>query len=349
MGKSNHRPSYRPTSCSKDSRRSSLYMPLLRWEERVPKTVIWKEILTWVKGNQEKLKLRKRCHDYKLSLSELKLWLETNSHFVTIDYRLQLEREIQAMEGESQALEEETQALEQEAQALEMILHWVTRCGKEVLERAEYMLDELNECRVRPIQDTKQFIKKLLELMEQDYWRTQHPTLLRTVPLLKKIFKTMLEEIPKLIGIPGSLALQCFTLEAQLSNALDEILQLSTWTPPSTHNKHLRELLRNALLMLNDLDSNEEYRDDLRDFMERHTAFCSFTMDNADLITSEDSDTTAELYKNLRQLAQNLGKIASTKAEQYQKLYENFIEYKEDLSDWLDLASPGQGKFWFGF
>ena len=334
------RPSYRPTSSSEDPRRSSLYMPLLRWEERVPKTVIWKEILTWAE-------LRKRSHDNKLSLSKLKLWLETNSHLVMIDYRLQLEREIQAMEGETQALpvEEETQALEQEAQAQEMILHWVTHCGKDALERAEYKLDE---DRVKPI-DTKQFVKKLLELMEQEYWRTQHSTSPRKVPLLKKIFKTMLEDIPKLIGIPGSLALQCFTLEAQLSNALDKILQLSTWTPPSTHNKHLRELLRNALLMLNDLDGNEEYRDDLRDFMERHTAFCSFTLDNAHLITTDNSESTAELYKNLQRLAQNLGKIASTKAQQYQKLYENFIEHKEDLSDWLDSANPGQGKFWFGF
>ena len=98
--------------------------------------------------------------------------------------------------------------------------------------------------------------------------------------------------------------------------------------------------------MLNNLGDNEEYHDDLRDFMKRHTAFCAFTLDNADLITTEDSQTTAELCKDLRRLTQNLGKIASTKAEQYQKLYENFIANKEDLSHWLDSASPGQGKLY---
>ena len=78
--------------------------------------------------------------------------------------------------------------------------------------------------------------------------------------------------------------------------------------------------------------------------MKRHTAFCAFTLDNANLITAEDSETTAELCKNLRRLAQNLVKIASTKAEQYQNLYENFLANKDDLSHWLDSASPGQGK-----
>ena len=64
----------------------------------------------------------------------------------------------------------------------------------------------------------------------------------------------------------------------------------------------------------------------------------------------EDNESTAELCKNLRWLAQNLGKIALTKAEQYQKLYENFIAHKEDLSYWLDSVSPGQGKLiYFGF
>ena len=78
--------------------------------------------------------------------------------------------------------------------------------------------------------------------------------------------------------------------------------------------------------------------------MKRHTALCAFTLENANAITAEDSETTAELCRNLRRLAQNLGKIASTKAEQYEKLYENFIANKEDLSHWLDSAIPGQGK-----
>jgi hypothetical protein len=72
--------------------------------------------------------------------------------------------------------------------------------------------------------------------------------------------------------------------------------------------------------MLNDLGGIEEYHEYLRDFMKRHTAFCAFTMDNADVITTKDSETTAELCKNLRQLAQNLKKIASTEAEQFQNL-----------------------------
>ena len=139
------------------------------------------------------------------------------------------------------------------------------------------------------------------------------------------------------------LGLRYLTLDAQLSNLLDKILRLSTWKPASTHNKHLRELLRNALLILNDLGGNKEYHDNLRDFMKRHTAFCAFTLDNANLITAEDSQTTAELCKNLRRLAQNLGKIASTKAEQYQKLYEIFITHREELSQSLDSASLGQG------
>ena len=40
--------------------------------------------------------------------------------------------------------------------------------------------------------------------------------------------------------------------------------------------------------MLNDLGGSGEYHDYLRDFMKRHTAFCAFTLGNADLITTED-------------------------------------------------------------
>ena len=242
--------------------------------------------------------------------------------------------------------------LEQEIhwQALEPILHWVRHSGMEALERAECAMDDRM---VKPT-DMEQHIKQLLELMEQEYWRTQYPTSSHTanpdmvvsVPLREEIFKTMLEEIPKLIGMHRSLGLRNFTLEALFSTTLEKILRLSSWTPSSTHNKHLRELLRNALLMLNNLGDNEEYHDDLRDLMKQHTTFCAFTLDNADLIATEDSQTTAELCKDLRRLAQNLGKIASTKAEQYQKLYENFIANKEDLSHWLDSASPGQGKLY---
>ena len=223
-------------------------------------------------------------------------------------------------------------------------------CGMQTLEWAECVI---NDRGVKPT-DKEQHIKQLLELMEQEYWRTQYSALPRiddpdmdmSVSLRKLIFKTMLEEIPRLIGMYRRFEVRNLTLEARFSTTLDKILRLSSWTPSSTHNKHLRGLLKVALSMLNNLGDNEEYHDDLRDFMKRHTAFCAFTLDNADLITTEDSQTTAELCKDLRRLTQNLGKIASTKAEQYQKLYENFIANKEDLSHWLDSASPGQGKLY---
>ena len=145
----------------------------------------------------------------------------------------------------------------------------------------------------------------------------------------------------------GKFGLRYFTLEAQLSNALDKILRLSSWTPSTTHNKRLRELLRRDLLILTDLGGNKEYHQSLCNFMEGHTTFCASPLENAYAIIGEDSETTAELCQNLRRLAQNLGKIASTKAERYQTLYENFIAHKEDLSHWLDSASPGQGKLHF--
>ena len=261
-------------------------------------------------------------------------------------HELQLQK--QALERETQTLEQETQALEQESQALEMILHWVRfDGGQEALRHAEYVLDGR---RVKPT-DIEKHVEQLLALVEQKYYSMS----LRAHGLspqslgFRQIFNAMREEIPKLIGMHQRLGTRNPTLEARFSATLDKILRLSSWTPSSTHNKHLRELLRNALLMLNDLGGNEEYHNYLRDFMKRHTAFCAFTLDNADLITTEDSETTAELCKNLRRLAQNLGKIASTKAEQYQKLYEKFLANKDDLSHWLDSASPGQGKLYIWF
>ena len=229
---------------------------------------------------------------------------------------------------------------------MEMILDWVRDSGKDALERAEHNLER---CRVKPT-DIKQHIEQLLKLMDKEYWLNRHDIgtfWYRTLPSRKKMFKEMLDEIPKLIGMDGNFGLRYFTLEGQLSNALDKILRLSSWTPSSSHNKRLRELLKNTLVMLKDLGGNKEYHDDLRDFMKRHTAFCAFTLDNAYAITAEDSESPAELCRNLRRLAQKIGKIASTKADdQYQKLYENFIVHKEDLSHWLDSASPGQGKFY---
>ena len=227
---------------------------------------------------------------------------------------------------------------------MEMILDWVRDGGKDALKRAEQNLERR---RVKPT-DIKQHIEQLLKLMDQEYWLDRHhidSVWYKTLPSRKKLFKEMLKEIPKLIEMDGDFGLRYFTLEAQLSNALDKILRLSSWTPSSSHNKRLRELLKNSLLMLKDLGGNKKYHYDLRDFIKRHTAFCAFTLDNAYAITAEDSESTAELCRNLRRLAQKLGKTASTKADQYQKLYENFIAHKEDLSHWLDSASPGQGKF----
>ena len=184
--------------------------------------------------------------------------------------------------------------LEEETQALEMIVHWVGRCGKEALKRAEYELDE----RKVKFTHVEQHVQQLLKLMEQEYWLTQLPTSSRTdgpgrgMPVLlgKQIFKSMLEDI----GTSRRSGLRNFTIEDQFSTILDRILRLSSWTPSSTHNEHLRELLRSALLIINKLGGSEEYHDFLRDFMKQHTALCAFTLDNADLITTEDSETTAE-------------------------------------------------------
>ena len=159
-----------------------------------------------------------------------------------------------------------------------------------------------------------------------------------------ELSQTVHPNILLMIGRHQKFELRTPTIEVQFSTTLDKILRLSSWTPSSTHNKHLRELLRKALMILNDLGGNIEYHDYLRDFLKRHTAFCAFTLDNADVITAEDTKQTAELCKNLRRLAQNLGKIASAKADQYQKLYEHFVAHKENLSNWLDSASLGQGK-----
>ena len=271
--------------------------------------------------------------------------------------RLELEIEMLGLKTERVMLEQETERLEQETQTLKMILSWIGYGGKNALKHAEYNLEK--RC-IKPT-DIKQHIEQLLELMEQEYLHTlpQTSCIVRSSMSVSlrvneglgvfRVFKEIREEMPKLIEMDGNFGLRYFTLEAQLSNALDKILRLSSWTPSSTHNKCLRELLGYALLMLKELGGNKEYHDDLRDFMKRHTAFCVFTLKNAQAISAEDSETTAELCRNLRLLAQNLGKIASTKAEQYQTLYEIVIPYKKDLSHWLDSASPGQGKFYIWF
>ena len=220
-----------------------------------------------------------------------------------------------------------------------LLYQWIRWDGKKALGQAEFDLEKRS---VKPT-DTLQHIEQLLELMKQEYLNTQPD--MAACGGVSRVFKEIREEIPK----HGTFELRHYILEERLSNALDKILRLSSWTPSSTHNSRLRGLLRNALLTLNDLGGNEEYHECLRDFMKRRTALCAFTLENANAITAEDSWTTAELCKNLRRLAQNLGNIASTKADQYQKLYENFIANKEDLSHWLDSASPGQGKLYICF
>ena len=312
-------------------------------QSSLSKKDIWRTILAWAMCKREGLERKKRNHEltpieqkktqFEQKRTQFELKTPAKIHFTLCGNSLKV------------IYGHETRALEQETQALEMILQWVRDGGgKEALKRAEDVLDGLKPTNI------EQHIMKLLKLMEQEYWRTQHPTSSRrgmSVFLRKEIFKRILEDTPKLIGRHRRFGLRNHTVETKFSTTLDKILRLSSWTPSSTHNKRLRELLRNALLMLNDLGGSEEYHEYLRDFMKRHTAFCAFTLDNADLITTEDTETTAELCKNLRRLAQNLGKIASTKAEQYQKLFEIFIAHKEELSRWLDSASPGQGKLHF--
>ena len=243
-------------------------------------------------------------------------------------------------------VKQETQILEQEkeeTQTLKKILLWIRCGGKRALKQAESDLEK------RSIKPTGiiQHIEQLLEFMKEECLHTQlephDPGPGPTPEEVSRVFEEFREDIPK-HGL-----LYCSILEDRLSNALDKILRLSSWTPSSTHNSRLRGLLRNALLTLDDLGGNEEYHDCLRDFMKRRTALCAFTLENANAITAEDSWTTAELCKNLRRLAQNLGKIASTKADQYQKLYENFLANKEVLSLWLDSASPGQGRLYICF
>ena len=337
-------------------------------QSSLSKMDILRTILAWVMCKREELQRtrRKRDHDDKLMLFEQKkTTLERFHNCVRFSYyfgstrseqetRTQafeqetqaFKQEIQALEQETQALERETQALEQETQALEMILHWVRfGGGKEALLRAEDVLDSDKPTHI------EQHIMQLLELMEQEYWLTQHSTSpCRGISVRKEIFKTMLEEIPKLIGMHWHriFGLRNPRLETKFSTTLDKILPLSSWMPSSIRNQPLRELL-NALVILNDLGGSEEYHDYLCDFMKLYTTFCAFTLDNANPITTEDSETTADLCRNLQRLAQNLGKIASTKAEQCHKLYENFITHKEDLSYWLDSASLGQGKLYMGF
>ena len=234
--------------------------------------------------------------------------------------------------------------------SLEMFLKWFRDSGKDALKRAEYVLEK-GRVKPEPTATIEQHIEQLLEMMNKEYLLDQYHKINRYLIWRprKEVFGEMSEEIPKLVAMYRSFDLQSPILVARFSTTLDKILRLSSWTPSVTHNKHLRELLRNALLMLNDLGGNEEYHDYLRDFMTRRAALCAFTLDNGDLISTGDYKTTAELCKNLRRLAQNLWKIASTKAEQYQNLYENFIAHKKDLSDWLDSASPGQGKLYIWF
>jgi hypothetical protein len=105
--------------------------------------------------------------------------------------------------------------------------------------------------------------------------------------------------------------------------------------------------LKNALTTLNELGTNDYYHDCLRDFLKQHTAFCAFAVEHKDsIIIGGDPEQTAELCKGLRRLAQQLGMIASRKADQYQMLYDLFISNRNGISDWLDSAGSGQGGFY---
>ena len=332
-------------------------------EAGVPKT-IWESILAWVEYKQKKERERaieERARQVTRREETRELEKRVGVSHASMKERLRQEmfrkerkssRQVMPRETSGQisesllyisshvkGIELGTEEKKERKQTLEMILLWIRSCGKEALKQAEFDLEKRS---VKPT-GIIQHIEQLLELMEEEclhqLQRQPHgPGLISGV---SRVFKEIREEIPTLSEI-RQFILEEPRLEKKLSNALDQILRLSSWT--RTHNMRLRELLRNALLTLNNLGGNEEYHYCLRDFMKRRTALCAFMMENANAITAEDSETIAELCRNLRRLAQNLGKIASTKAEQYEKLFQNFIANKEDLSHWLDSASPGQGK-----
>ena len=305
---------------------------LTHCEARVPKTGIWESILTWVEYKQKKERERVTARQVReRAIEEIVIQVTQRER----------DRELKESAISRPLTFFFTRSYAQETQTLNMILLWIRSGGKKALKQAEFDLEKRS---VKPTGITQHF-EQLLELMKEEYLHQLEQTQSMSATLLEgvlRVFKEIHEEIPR--AKHGKL--YCSILKERLSNALDKILRLSSWTPSSTHNSRLRGLLRNALLTLNDLggDDSEEYHHCLRDFMKRRTALCAFMMENANAINAEDSETTAELCKNLRRLAQNLGKIASTKAEQYEKLYEIFIANKEDLSHWLDSASPGQGK-----
>ena len=220
-------------------------------QSSLSKTDIWRTILAWAMSKRWEIEQRKRDHNNKLTIFKQKNASELDRinwyafERATFDFgRTRLDRSYKLIR-QKRALEQETQALEQESQALEMILHWF-RCGggQEALKRAEYVLDGR---RVKPT-DIEKHIELLLALVEQEYCSTS-PRAHGLSPQslgFRQIFNAMREEIPKLIGMHQRLGTRNPTLEARFSATLDKILRLSSWTPSSTHNKHLRELLRNS-------------------------------------------------------------------------------------------------------
>ena len=161
-----------------------------------------------------------------------------------ISHEQKIEQEIQMLEQEAQAITRETQKLEQEkqeTQTLKMILLWIRSGGKKALKHAEFDLEKRS---VKPT-GIIQHIEQLLELMKEEYYlHTQlephgpgtpgpGPTRGMSASLrerVSRVFKEILEEIPK----HGNSELRHCILEDRLSNALDKILRLSSWTPSST-------------------------------------------------------------------------------------------------------------------
>ena len=78
--------------------------------------------------------------------------------------------------------------------------------------------------------------------------------------------------------------------------------------PSTTHNKRLRELLKDALRMLG---GNEQYMDSLHDFMKRHIAFCAFTLDNAYAISTADIRKMADTYVGYIDLHRSNGRLGN--------------------------------------
>jgi hypothetical protein len=121
----------------------------------------------------------------------------------------------------------------------------------------------------------------------------------------------------------------------------NRIKRVSSWAPSPANHRELIELLGTAQEQLDQLRRDEEYHADLREFMARHRALCSFIIDNANDIAYQSS--ISELIQELRRLTRKLRLTALSMAEGYESLYKSFIANRDQVSDILDSASAGQG------